>query len=170
MRIYNRAEWGARPPGASVAHQDPNAIAEVFIHHSDSPGAHVRTLAEAVAIVQQEQAFHMDTRGWSDIGYHFVIVPNAAPLGRAFVFAGRALTVVPAAQLGHNENTAAICIVQMDPEPLRDNTRWRAGRLARRIRSARRLRGHYEVTQTECPGAVIRAQLDRIAAIAGKQR
>lgn len=170
MNIIERRQWGARPSKSEVDHQPLAAIAEVFVHHADQPGAGVKGQEQAAAIVREIQNFHMDQRGWSDIGYHFVIVPNSNPLGRAWIFAGRELTTVPAAQLGHNFGTAAICIVQADPEPLARNTRWRCGRLARRIPQAPRLRGHYEVTATTCPGTVIRAQLGAIARIAGKTR
>lgn len=170
MNVIQRRDWGARPSKSDVAHQPLAAIAEVFIHHADQPGAGVKSQDQAAAIVRAIQAFHMDQRGWSDIAYHYVIVPNANRFGRAWVFAGRDLTTVPAAQLNHNFGTVAICIVQKDPEPLASNTRWRAGRIARRIRQAHTLRGHYEVTQTECPGSVIRAQLAAIARIAGLRR
>lgn len=170
MNVIPRNDWGARPSKADVAHQPLAAIAEVFVHHSAQAGAGVRTQDQAAAVVRGIQAYHMDTKGWADIGYHFVVVQNARLLGRAWVFAGRDLTTVPAAQLNHNYGTVAICVHQLDPEPLRQNTRWRVGRLARRIREATRLRGHYEVFATECPGTVIRAQLDTIARIAGKSR
>lgn len=170
MKIISRSEWGARPSKADVAHQPLAAIAEVFVHHSAQAGGNVRTQEQAAAVVRGIQAFHMDTKGWSDIGYHYVVVQNRNPLGRAWIFAGRDLTTVPAAQLNHNFGTVAICVHQLDPEPLRQNTRWRVGRLARRIRQASVLRGHYEVFATECPGTVIRAQLAAIARIAGLRR
>jgi hypothetical protein len=154
----------------SHALQKPSHVAEVFVHHSASFGASIDTHAEQVATMQQLQNFHMDGRGWADIAYHFVVFQPRGKLKRAVIFAGRPLNVVPAAQEGHNTNTVAICIVQADPERLATNTVWRVGRLARRIRSARRLRGHYEVVKTECPGALIRATLPRIAKIAGKTR
>lgn len=172
MKVYTRAEWGGRPAiGGRLAHQDSGKIAEVFIHHSDGPGI-AHTFEQAAQIVRGLQDFHMRVRGWADIAYHYVLVQNARHDrgGLAWVFEGRPLSVVPAAQLNHNQGTAAICIAQKDPEPLHENTRWRAGRLARHIDSAHVLRGHYEVTGTECPGAVIRPQLAAIAHIAGLAR
>lgn len=170
ITIHSRAAWHARPMKASHALQNPDAVREVFVHHSASFGAKIDTFAEMVATMQQFQNFHMDGRGWADIGYHYVVFQPRGRFKRAVVFAGRPTNVVPAAQEGHNTNTVAICIVQADPERLARNTVWRVGRLARRIKSARRLRGHYEVVQTDCPGKVIRGRLDDIARIAGLRR
>lgn len=170
MKIYGRSEWGARPATAAMDHQQFSAISEVFVHHADEAGAHVRSFDLACQIVRGIQAFHIDGRGWSDVGYHYVIVPQDRPFGSDWVFAGRDLLNVPAAQLGHNVGTCAICIVQKDPEPLKLATIRSVAALARRLPQARRLRGHYEVTQTECPGPIVRAQLDHIARRAGKRR
>lgn len=123
-----------------------------------------------ISAMQHMQAFHQQGRGWADIAYHFIMFQPRGRMQVAEIWAGRPTNVVPAAQEGHNTNTFAVCIVQMDPEPLKENTEWRCGRLIRRYKNVRRVRGHYEVFGTECPGRVIRARLDRIAKIAGKHR
>jgi hypothetical protein len=168
--IHKRDEWGARPIKDNHEMQDPARILEVFIHHSASFGRPIDTVGEQRSAMRAMQRFHQDDRGWADIAYHYVVFQPYGTMRRARIYEGRPLSVVPAAQLGHNVGTCAICIVQADPERLKLNTRWRVGRLARRIESPRRLRGHYEVSPTECPGAVIRAQLGTIARIAGLSR
>ena len=170
MHIYTRSEWGAKPAKANTAHQSPGSIYEVFIHHSAGFGRSIDTHAEQIECLRQMQRFHQETRGWADIAYHYIVFQPYGRLKRATVYQGRPLEVVPAAQEGHNSGTCAICIVQADPEAIKWNTIWRAGRLARRVKSAKRLRGHYEVVQTDCPGQALRAQLKTIARIAGKSR
>lgn len=169
MKVHTRQEWGARHSG-DVSFQDSRSIREAFIHHSAAPGHDVVTETEQKAVLRAMQNFHMDTRGWSDIAYHYIVFQPYGRLSVATIYEGRPLHVVPAAQMNHNTGTVAICIVQNDPEPLKLNTRWRVGRLIRHMPQVRRVRGHYEVFSTECPGAQIRAQLDQIARIAGKAR
>lgn len=170
MKIHTRSEWRAKPARPNTAKQSASAIGEVFIHHSAGFGKSIDTFAEQVACLQQMQAFHQNGRGWADIAYHYIVFQPYGALTRARIFEGRPLSVVPAAQEGHNTNTCAVCIVQADPEKLKPNTLWRVGRLARRIKSASRLRGHREVVQTGCPGDVIYPKLGQIARVAGLKR
>lgn len=171
MKIYSRADWGAALPVFDrLAHQPVNSIGEAFVHHSAGFGAPIDHLSEQIACLQQMQAFHQQTRGWADIAYHYIVFQPYGALNRARVFAGRPTNVVPAAQMNHNMRTLAVCIVQMDPEPLKQNTEWRVGRLIRRFDSVKHVRGHYEVFGTECPGTKIKPHLDNIAKIAGKSR
>lgn len=170
MKIHTRQEWGARPSKPNTAHQAPGSICEVFVHHSAGFGKAIDTHAEQVACLKAMQDFHQNGRGWADIAYHYIVFQPYGKLTRAAIYEGRPLDVVPAAQEGHNSGTCAICIVQADPEQIKVNTIWRVGRLARRIKSATRLRGHREVVQTGCPGDVIYPKLGAIAKIAGKKR
>jgi len=54
--------------------------------------------------VKEFRRWHL-ARGWSDIGYHFVIDRDGT------ITAGRPLTRVPAAVLGHNTGMIAVCLV-----------------------------------------------------------
>jgi N-acetylmuramoyl-L-alanine amidase len=170
LKIHTRKEWGAQPSRDATAVQDPGQIREVFIHHSAGFGKSIDTVAEQKSLLRQMQDFHQQTRGWADIAYHYIVFQPYGMLTRATIYEGRPLHTVPAAQEGHNTGTCAICVVQADPEAAKWNTVWRVGRLALRIKSAKRVRGHYEVSQTSCPGSAIRRHLDRIARIARKSR
>ena len=65
--VIPRAQWGARSPdkicGSVVA---PYRLS---IHHTASPDSDG---GDPPARMRQMQAFHIDSRGWCDIGYHFV--------------------------------------------------------------------------------------------------
>jgi hypothetical protein len=67
--IIYRDQWGARAP--SSAPEYASRVKMAFVHHTagtneySPPGAH--------SIVRGIQAFHMDTNGWSDIGYQFLV-------------------------------------------------------------------------------------------------
>ena len=71
-------------------------VERVFVHcsASDNPNH------DSVDIVRQ---WHLD-KGWDDIGYHFFVKKNGD------LASGRSLELIPAAQIGHNHATIAICL------------------------------------------------------------
>ena len=71
-------------------------IDRVFLHCSATDqNAH-----DDVAVMRR---WHVDDRGWNDVGYHFFIKKDGT------VQPGRDLEKTPAAQRGHNAGTNAIC-------------------------------------------------------------
>lgn len=67
--IRPRANWGARPPKTTpfVAGDMQMAV----IHHS--AGSNAYSASQVPGIIRGIQAYHMDTHGWDDIGYNFVV-------------------------------------------------------------------------------------------------
>ncbi|MBK8595423.1 MAG: N-acetylmuramoyl-L-alanine amidase [Holophagales bacterium] len=70
-RIFGRAEWGARPPRTAYT---TTLAGHVGIHHT----ATVEDFAanaweECAARVRAIQTYHIDTQGWNDIGYAYVV-------------------------------------------------------------------------------------------------
>lgn len=66
--VISRRKWGARNPDKKCG--TPHTPKNITIHHtgvpdSDGPDPAVR--------LRQMQAYHIDTRGWCDIGYHFIV-------------------------------------------------------------------------------------------------
>lgn len=163
-RVFTRDDWDARP-ARPMDHQSPTGIAEFFVHHSASPGKGIDRLAEQVRVVQEMQRFHMGPeRGWSDIAYHWILFQPYGELRRARIFHGRPLSAVPAAQLGHNTNTEAVCVVSADGEAIKRATKDALIWLYRRSH-AKRARGHFEVTGTECPGPQLKAFLPTLRSV-----
>lgn len=70
--VHTRAEWGAAAPKrpAKVLAQGPDHI---VIHHTDTPNTDDLSLAHALLLSRQIQAFHMNCRGWDDIGEQLTI-------------------------------------------------------------------------------------------------
>ncbi len=62
-----RSGWGARSSRCSAGIGNVHRAA---IHHTDTPN---NDPLSAPARMRQMQNFHMDARGWCDIGYHFVV-------------------------------------------------------------------------------------------------
>lgn len=68
--FVNRTEWGARPPKST---QPLKTIPPPFvvIHHSAGRVCNeTKTCEQFMRIIQTD---HMDNRGWSDIGYNFIV-------------------------------------------------------------------------------------------------
>ncbi|GFO44102.1 hypothetical protein PoB_007060700 [Plakobranchus ocellatus] len=92
--IVSRSEWNARAP-KSVSYLSHQPLQYAFIHHSAYP-EECLTKDSCAAAVRSFQDFHMDTRGWDDIGYSFLIG------GEGTVFEGRGWDRVGAHTKGHN--------------------------------------------------------------------
>lgn len=179
LKVHERRDWGARPPRDVSLQADPH---EAFIHHGAEPDQaadRIDTHAELNAAMRATQNFHMDGRGWSDIAYHYMIFQPRGRFKYAHIAEGRMVHHVPAAQLGHNTGTLAICVFGTvdQTRELKDNTIWAIAQLLKGvrgnmtgIRAIKVVGGHKDVTQTSCPGNVIYHALDRIARDAGIER
>lgn len=92
-------------------------VNKVFLHcsASDKPEQdNVESLKE-LHISPTTKIFHWGDykepvygKGWKDIGYHFVITKDGV------LHAGRSLELIPAAQLGYNAGSIAICLTGND--------------------------------------------------------
>jgi len=73
--IYTRAQWGADeslrlnscPSGPEYA----PTIKVVFVHHTDTPNNYAPS--DVPAIIRSIYAYHVETNGWCDIGYNFLV-------------------------------------------------------------------------------------------------
>lgn len=70
--VQPRGSWGARASQCSGADQQKYRVA---IHHTYTPAS---SSSGYGARLRSIQAYHMDTRGWCDIGYHFLITEDGA--------------------------------------------------------------------------------------------
>ncbi|MFC6880139.1 MULTISPECIES: N-acetylmuramoyl-L-alanine amidase [Actinomadura] len=139
MDIISRAEWGARAP-RSRSTTDWSSRTEYVVHYSEGP---------TDQSVRSIQAFHMDTRGWADIGYNFLVDVH----GR--IYEGRGWLVVGAHAPDHNTSGIGVCMIGQDGDAtpaaknairrLYDEAGRRAGRSLRKL-------GHRDVYATSCPG------------------
>ena len=69
IRIVTRAEWGARPPTRKPRIQDTQKLRGWAIHFN-GPAV---TNKDEVKFLRGVQNYHMDSHGWSDIAYSFMI-------------------------------------------------------------------------------------------------
>jgi hypothetical protein len=148
-----------------------DTLKEAFVHHTTNADAEwVDDLESQKRAMRATEAFHMDVRGWSAIGYSFVVFQPYGGLENARVFQGRPTKFVPAAQEGHNTGTVPICVFgnfQADDQ-VKAETVTAICRVIRWVEqhhdgSLQKVGGHRDVGQTTCPGNSLYSKLDEIA-------
>ena len=117
-------------------------VDRVFLHCSASDNPDHDDIATI-------RSWHVDERGWSDVGYHYFIRSDGA------LQEGRPLERTPAAQAGHNAGTIAVCLHGLAAENFADDQFRTLTALAREIDEAYAGRvtfhGHCEVSSKPCP-------------------
>ncbi len=98
---YDRQDWC--PSNNCPPNPDPSItnVTHLIIHHS----AGTNTSSNWAAIVRSIWDFHVNTRGWSDIGYNWLIDPNGK------LYEGRGANVLGAHFCGTNSGTMGICVM-----------------------------------------------------------
>ncbi|MEN0046380.1 MAG: N-acetylmuramoyl-L-alanine amidase [Bacteroidota bacterium] len=96
-----REDWcpsGGCPKDATPA---ANTVTHLIVHHS----AGVNTANDWSAVVRSIWDFHVNTRGWDDVGYNWLIDPNGV------IYEGRGADLIGAHFCGRNTNTEGICLL-----------------------------------------------------------
>jgi hypothetical protein len=155
--IIPRSAWGARAPRANRVPHSPNRFT---IHHTvtaNSDSSPKRT-------VRNIQGYHMNSNGWSDIGYHYLVDQQ----GR--IYAGSPVDRRAAHVGGHNTGNIGISFLgnYQSLEPT-EGQLVAAGKLIRHLSekysispSASNVKGHRDQGSTACPGDHLYAQIGRI--------
>jgi hypothetical protein len=94
-----RAAWQARATKCSSTDGKKSRMA---IHHTFTPP---NSGGSFEARLRSIQAYHMDTRGWCDIGYHFLVTDDGS------VWEGRPLKYIGAHVSNHNTGNVGISFV-----------------------------------------------------------
>jgi hypothetical protein len=159
----SRSGWGARTRTCSSRHTPQR----LTIHHTDTPNNDSISMA---ARVRQIQAYHIDNRGWCDIGYHFLVGQD----GR--VYQGRFENRVGSHAGGANTNNVGIAFIGSFNQIAPSGDMMAAGaRMMRALADTYRItldrtrvKGHREVgtTSTDCPGTQLFGQLSALVTLA----
>jgi hypothetical protein len=106
----SRTDWGCptgETAGANQANLVSTDVTHLIVHHSFSPGNNVTDWPAAVRGVW---SFHVNSNGWSDVGYNWLIAPNGVIFqGRAWV--GTNEDTQGAHFCGTNRNTMGVCML-----------------------------------------------------------
>jgi len=169
LGIVTREAWGAR---ATRCHASDTRKVMMAIHETVTPSTNPARQVRGI------QNYHMDTRGWCDVGYHFLVATDGT------VYEGRPLNLV-GAHVGHH-NTGNIGIAHVGcfhssscssfapnhpPEAMIQATSRLVGELSRLYGisiDTNTVKGHRDHSRasTSCPGDYLEARLPDIRRLA----
>ena len=150
MNIIKRSEWGAREPNYPFKKHSPNKITIHHVGSSDNKPI-IKSFAGKNSIKSIE-SYHIDKRGWNNIGYHYIIAPNGD------IYEGRPDDVVGAHVRNHNTNNIGINIwCNSDIEVPTDNQIKSLKELLNNLFKIynidiKDVYGHKDLVSTDCPG------------------
>ncbi len=164
--IYSRAQWGANEKMRDKSSLKYGTVQTSFIHHTVN--ANNYTAAQVPALIRGIYAYHTQSRGWSDIGYNF-LVDRFGQIweGR---YGGVDRAVVGAHTLGYNEVSFAMSAIgnfeiAQPPQAVLDAFAklfaWklslygipaRAKGLVVKGKKFKAINGHRDAGATACPG------------------
>lgn len=146
MRIIERTEWGAAAvSGYGRSKWRPGMT--LWVHYSsDNPDS--PSFASEARQMRFYQTFHRGTRGWLDIGYHFVIGRS----GR--IYRGRPANTIGAHAPGGNHEPGVCLMLAPGQRPTPEQVD-SLQRLAVYLQSGR-MYPHSRAIATSCPGDIVR--------------
>ena len=159
--VVARGDWGALPRVCGSAHTP----SRITIHHTVTPNNDSMSMA---ARIRQIQSFHIASRGWCDIGYHFLVGQDGQ------VYQGRYENKTGAHAAGANTNNVGVSFVGDFSSAAPSSSMLDAGaRIVRALAATwgiglnrDRIVGHRQVgtTSTACPGQQLYGRLDDLIA------
>ncbi|XP_076240325.1 peptidoglycan recognition protein S2 [Calliopsis andreniformis] len=149
--IISREEWGAKPPKSSLRNLAVDPPPYIIIHHSASNGCTTRAICQAK--VRNFQNYHMNEKGWEDIGYNFLIGEDGN------VYEGRGWGKHGAHSVAYNSKSIGICIIgnfvdrNLSPAAIKAvKSLISYGVTIGKIDDNYTLLGHRQTASTICPG------------------
>lgn len=102
LRVISRKEWIAQPPSNKLESLDL-PVSRVIIAHTATENC--TTQAECTFQVRTIQTFHIESRGWDDIGYNFLVGGDGA------IYVGRSWDIMGAHTKGFNTNSICFAFI-----------------------------------------------------------
>lgn len=97
----NRNDWCSTSECPEHSSPSLTSVTHLIVHHSAGPN----TSSDWAATVRSIWDFHVNGRGWSDIGYNWLIDPNGV------LYQGREDNVQGAHFCAHNSRTMGVCVM-----------------------------------------------------------
>jgi hypothetical protein len=143
IKIVSRETWGAAPPRGRLLPVDWPRNVDLWVHHTTGPRSQTP---------KQIQAFHQNVRGWTDVGYAYLIDYEGV------IYEGRGYEVWGAHSPGKNHQPSVALIGDYSTSPPSDAMHRSVYALKDHL-LAGNLRGHRENTATSCPGNAAMAKV-----------
>lgn len=155
--FVTRSQWNAREAKNNTILSTP--VPYVVIHHSFIPSA-CYTYSECCRAMKSMQDFHVDDRGWWDVGYNFAVGSDGS------AYEGRGWQSMGAHALHFNTVSIGICIigdwqVTLPPQKQLQTVKEliQVGVEKGYIQANYKLVGHRQVRDTECPGGALHEEI-----------
>lgn len=178
--IYSRAQWGADERMRDKSSLHYYEVHAGFVHHTVNANDYTR--GEVPGIIRSIYAYHTQSKGWSDIGYNFVV----DRFGRIWEarYGGIDRPVVGAHTLGYNDYSFAMSAIgnydvkQPSAAMLQAYGAlfaWKLSLHGVNASSTRQwvgskyfqaINGHRDAGQTACPGRYLYAKVPQIRKLA----
>ncbi len=179
-RIYSREQWGANEALRDKGSLRYGEVHAGFVHHTVNANDYSRD--EVPGLLRSIYAYHTQSRGWSDVGYNFLV----DRFGRIWEgrYGGIDRPVVGAHTLGYNDHAFAMSAIGnfdvREPssaivQAYGSLMAWKLSLHGVDAASTRQqvgpdafdaVNGHRDAGQTACPGRYLYAKLDRIRELA----
>ncbi len=179
-QIFSRAQWGADERMRDKGSLRYFEVRAGFVHHTVNANNYTRD--QVPSILRGIYAYHTQSRGWSDVGYNFLV----DRFGRIWEgrYGGVARPVVGAHTLDYNDYAFAMSAIgnfettQPSAALLDAYGRlfaWKLGlhgidpaATSQRVgnRTLPAINGHRDVAQTACPGRYLYAKIPNIRTLA----
>ena len=152
VNIISRDSWGARRPTSTSTIYTP--VSDFFIHHTE--GRACTTFSRCVSRMKGIQNYHMNHKGWSDIGYSFLVG------GDGNIYEGRGWDRVGTHTEGYNSRGLAASFMGSFTTHTPRTAALDAvkaliqcGISKGKISYSYALFGHRDVGSTDCPGTAL---------------
>lgn len=173
--IYERAQWGADESLREPGPPEYGVVNGAFIHHTVNANSY--SADEVPAIIRSIYAYHVTSRGWRDIGYNFLV----DRFGRIWEgrYGGMARPVIGAHTAGYNDDAFGVSAIgthtSEPPSPSLINSVQQLVAWKFAVHGVDpelpadydgetwpTIAGHRDAAATECPGAMLYANLPSI--------
>lgn len=178
--VYSRAQWGADEKMRSASSPRYYEVHAGFVHHTAT--ANNYSEADVPGIIRSIYAYHTKSRGWSDIGYNFLV----DRFGRIWEgrYGGIDRPVVGAHTLNYNEYSFAMSAIgnYETTQPSQAMLSAYGALFAWKLslhgvdasstqqwvgsRNFQAINGHRDAASTACPGKYLYAQIPAIRQLA----
>ncbi|KAJ8687423.1 hypothetical protein QAD02_023217 [Eretmocerus hayati] len=154
--IVSRVEWGAQPPNEPDGNKPLSVQPVPYVIISHTATTFCYTQAQCVLNVRVAQTFHIESRGWDDIAYNFLVG------GDGLVYEGRGWDIEGAHTFNYNRKSIGISFIGTFNTAEPTNAQLYAaqklielGLKIGKIDKDYKLLGHRQCIKTESPGEVL---------------
>lgn len=153
--FYSRANWGAQPARPGPGELDPAHVEGVVLHWPATTTP-LRGFERVSSALRGWQRLHMQDRGWSDIAYQIAVDQD----GNLYGLRGMTNQSAANGDTETNGRYGAVLLIlaegEQPSEAMVDSVRTLVTEYRRMYPNCRRILGHADVRDTECPGAAVR--------------